>query len=277
MTKADELRSMAAEAKDIVIIAPFVKETALRHVLTEVPNEARVTCITRWTIEDLLSGASDVTASRVVRELGGEFRLHPNLHAKYFRFSRRILVGSANVTRSGLGLSDTPNVEILCEPAESFDFGGFEKDIFDSSIIVSDLEAEVWETFVTLHTATGLDVSEALATSVSWTPLTREPVHVWLAYQGRESDIPSEDERHLAARDLIDLAPPEGLSRRQFDSLMGVHLLSSHRVADVRRVSDMADLAAWDDLGARWGVTRRDALRVRSTVENWLSALMGSM
>ena len=52
----------------------------------------------------------------MVVERGGSFKLHARLHAKYYRFDDRVLVGSANMTASGLGYRHRGNLEILCEP-----------------------------------------------------------------------------------------------------------------------------------------------------------------
>lgn len=276
MTSADELTELCATAHDVVIVAPYVKESALRHVLAAMRDEARVTCVTRWTIQDLVDGASDVAVRRLVLGVGGEFRLHPRLHAKYFRFDDQIRIGSANVTNSGLGLSSTPNVELLCAPSETYDFVVFEREVIDESYVIDEKEARVWESFVELRSVFAPEPWMSGPKVAAWYPATREPLHVWLGYQGREADIPSADERRMAARDLRTLTLPAELDREQFETLLAIRLLNSRPVQDVRQVAHLDDLEAWDELGSRWSVTRGEALRRRSTVENWLSNLVDS-
>ena len=274
MTKADDLASLAASAEDIVIVAPYIKQSALRHILSSCARTASIICVTRWTVSDVLSGASDTATRRIILDRQGEFRLHSRLHAKYFRFADHVLVGSANVTASALGLSDIPNVEILCEPSASFDAAAFEREIVRDSHIVGDAEARIWEALFQLLPPTATSPGGHDPDLEAWLPVTREPTHVWLTYQGRQREIPSADERRLAMIDLATLRPPDGLDRPQFDALLAGRLLSSSRVDDVRRAADLEEVAAWDELGRRWAVTRRDALRARSTVENWLAEFL---
>lgn len=274
MTKADDLAGLAATAEDIVIVAPYIKQSALQHILSDCAHTANIVCATRWTVPDVLSGASDIEARQIILDRRGEFRLHARLHAKYFRFADHVLVGSANVTASALGLSDTPNVEILCEPSASFDAAAFEREVIRDSHIIGDAEARIWEALVKLLPPTITPLVGRDSNLEAWLPVTREPAHVWLTYQGRQREIPSTDERRLAAIDLAELRLPDGLDRPQFDALLAGRLLSSSRVDDVRRLADLEEVAAWDELGRRWAVTRRDALRARSTVENWLAEFL---
>ena len=271
---ADELARLASVANEIVIVAPYVKRAPLQYILSDMRPGSQLTCVSRWTAGAILSGASDVASRRAVVDRGGTFRLHPRLHAKYFRFSDRILVGSANVTGNGLGLSAIPNLEILCEPADSFDAVAFEQDAIRESRVVGDQEAEMWEAFAELGSQTVRRTREQEANLSTWLPVTRDPDHVWLAYLGRGGDIPSADEQRLAREDLSVLMPPASLDRRQFDAWLGGCLLSSARVQDVRFVVEMEEVAAWDALSESWGVIRSEALRARSTVENWLATFL---
>lgn len=271
---ADELASLAAVANEIVIVAPYVKRAPLQHILSDMRPGSQLTCVSQWTADAILSGASDVASHRAIVDRGGTFRLHPRLHAKYFRFSDRILVGSANVTGNGLGLSAVPNLEILCEPASSFDAEAFERDVIRESRIVGDQEAEMWEAFAELGSQAVRRTREQEANLETWLPATRHPEHVWVAYLGRGGDIPSADEQRLAQVDLSVLMPPALLDRRQFDAWLGGCLLSSARVQEVRFVAEMEEIAAWDALSESWGVTRSEALRARSTVENWLATFL---
>ena len=69
----------------MVIAAPYIKEEALGLLLDLVPDASTIICVTRWSPNDILAGASDIVCRRLVIERGGKFRLHSNLHAKYYR------------------------------------------------------------------------------------------------------------------------------------------------------------------------------------------------
>ena len=69
-------------------------------------------CFTRWTPLDIQVGASDIACRTLIKNRGGSFRLHNQLHAKYYRVDDYVLIGSANLTQSGLGFSNSPNLEI---------------------------------------------------------------------------------------------------------------------------------------------------------------------
>ena len=47
-----------------------------------------------------------------------------SLHAKYYRCDGHVLIGSANLTESGMGLGASPNFEILALADRSFDASG---------------------------------------------------------------------------------------------------------------------------------------------------------
>lgn len=268
MTHLDVLTEQAARAKEIVIAAPYMKDRALRGILRAIRDLEMLTCVARWTTTDILSGASDVSCRRIVLDHGGTFRLHPRLHAKYFRFDERVLIGSANVTASGLGLSTQSNLEILSEPATSFDALDFESRLVRESHLVTESEADLWAGLTSLAVP---DVGRQATDPVQWIPATREPAHVWLAYANILEEIPSDDERRLASQDVAALGIPEGLSRADFDLWVGARLAQSEFVRDVRDVRDIPEVEGWDALAERWDTIRSKALRTRSTIEAWLA------
>lgn len=235
---------------------------------------ASLTCVSRWTLSDVLSGASDVECRDFVLRADGEFRLHPRLHAKYFRFSRKVYVGSANVTARALGFGPTQNVEIVCEPAPSFDAAEFEHELLAGSTALSAADMALWRTVAGARSSVEVAQHHRRTPATDWLPSAREPEHVWLAYQGLLGPVDSVDERRLAALDLAALQPPAGMNRQSFDLWVTGQLLSSPLVDDVRRVSGLDDVKAWDELSHIWDVTRSEALRDRATVENWIAAFL---
>ena len=113
------LLDRCGNAAEAIIVAPFIKVDALTLVLRQLHGEASLTCITRWTPLDIQAGASDLACRKLVSDRGGSFRLHNRLHAKYYRFDNRVLIGSANLTASGLSYAHVGNLEVLCEPGST--------------------------------------------------------------------------------------------------------------------------------------------------------------
>ena len=117
----DVLLGLCSGSERLVIVAPYIKVDTLKIMLADVSQLASLTCVTRWKPHDLAVGASDAECRTIVKDFGGSFRLHPSLHAKYYRIDDVVLIGSANLTFSAMGWTPQPNLEILCQPGEDFD------------------------------------------------------------------------------------------------------------------------------------------------------------
>jgi hypothetical protein len=101
----------AAEASPTFCTA-FLRSEAFGRLLALLPTGVRGTILTRWRLEDLLAGASDLNAYTLASEAGWPFFMRLDFHGKVFEFpGQGVLVGSANATLSGLGLASDPNVE----------------------------------------------------------------------------------------------------------------------------------------------------------------------
>ena len=241
-------------------------------MLALIPEQAVLTCVTRWHRADVTAGVSDVACRTLVAKRGGRFLLNQRLHAKYYRLGDSVLVGSANLTAAGMGFSSFPNVEILCEPGPGFDSAAFERDLLDVAREVKDVEFECWNALEQIPAA-----ATAIAQSEEpneWRPMTRDPRHVWLAYRGDMARVVSSDERVRAARDLAALHLPPNLDRSSFDKIVGAELLSSAAVADVMGTDGLPDKVAWTQLADRWGTTRSEAQRFRETAWNWIATFL---
>ncbi len=269
----DALTDACRSADEAVIAAPYIKADALERLLALLPPDAALTCITRWTARDMLFGASDAECRTLVLDRGGAFRLHPHLHAKYYRCGQRVLVGSANLTAHGMGYAASANLEILCEPDPGFDAVSFERELIAGSHPIRDAEFEQWAAITRIPPPSGPAVKAP--EPLDWRPATRDPEHVWLAYNGHLGRIPSADEQRLAQTDLDQLAPPSGLKRPAFDNWVSAQLLGSSIVDDVRRTEGMEKDEAWDRLAAEWGCDKGEANHRRETIRNWTTAFLG--
>ena len=187
----DELIRLCAGARHLVLAAPYVKADALAKLLSEVSPDASLICITRWNLQDIVLGASDIECRSIVTSLGGSFRLHPSLHAKYYRIDDVVLVGSANLTSSAMGWSRQPNLEILCHARDDFDANTFQQELLNNAREVSNQEFSHWETAVNANAQNDNLVADRQPLLDSWRPATREPQNLELAYRDREEEIAS--------------------------------------------------------------------------------------
>ena len=254
---------------------PYIKAVALNKVLDLVDIGASLVCITRWTPTDILVGASDLKCRPIIVERGGTFRLHTRLHAKYYRCDSRVLVGSANLTASGLSYSSVGNLEILCEPGPQFDSRAFERQLLEESREVSDTEFACWNAIDVVDSPHAMPAEGSFgAEGDNWKPLTRAPEHLWMTYNGQAGGIASDDERRLALVDLESLLVPEGLSREVFNNWVAAHLLASPFVESVIELEEQEDHVAWSRLAELWDMSESEAARCLETAHNWLSAFL---
>ena len=268
----DVLEPLCRGANDAIIVAPYIKVGALVRVLDLLRDEASLICVTRWTPLEIASGVSDVECRVAVTERGGDFRLHTRLHAKYYRFNNHVLIGSANMTSAGLGLSTASNFEILQEPSDSFDHHSFERQLLIESRQVPDDEFQWWSS---LHLPqTTAQTHPPLPPSVEtddWKPATREPENVWLMYSDHPLQVISQDERRLALYDLQHLQVPPGLSRGEFNGWVRTRLLASPFVDSVLGLGNQRETDAWTLLAEVWNTTESQASRSMETANNWLA------
>ena len=266
----DELIHLFSGADHLIIAAPYVKADALNKVLSEVSPDVSLICITRWNLQDVILGVSDIECRTIVRRLGGSFRLHPSLHAKYYRIDDLVLVGSANLTSSALGWSAHPNLEILCRAGNDFDVGIFQQRLLKDSREISDQEFLRWEEIVNAGARSDSLVTGGQPFLDGWRPATREPQHMELVYQGREEEIASLDEQRAAQQDIQALLIPSGLTDDQVRALVSVYLLEAPFTNCVIRLLNTDLTEASRQLAETFSLRMHEARRGMETVQNWL-------
>ena len=263
----DLVATSAEDAVSAVLVAPYIKENTLRLLLDVSNNLKSLICVTHWTPWELGSGVSDAIVREVVIGRGGDFYLHPTLHAKYFRFDDSVLVGSANITHSGLGLARISNYEILTRPAVDFDFEYFETLLLQQSRLVSDEEYEIWKSIPVIRQAFPSTTEGYVA---DWRPLTRDPSDVWMHYSGQASPEVPAHVRSLIESDLSALMIPAGLASQSFASWVRAALFSSAFASATGAISMDSEPIAFIQLGEDWGMNPGDARYAAETVHNWL-------
>ena len=269
----DMLSSVCSGAQHLIIAAPYIKADALAKVLADVSPAASLICVTRWNLQDLAVGASDTECRTIVTERGGSFRLHPSLHAKYYRADNVVLIGSANLTSSAMGWSRQPNLEILCRPGDDFDADTFQQFLFEESREIGDEEFAHWESIAEIGVQDTRKVTGDLPQLDTWRPATRDPRHLELAYHGREDEIASFDEQRAAQRDIQALLIPPGLTDEQVRMWASACLLSAPFTNTVIRLQGMEARSATRSLAETYRLSLTTARRDMETIQNWLAWL----
>ena len=268
----DRILALTGGASEAVIAAPYIKEPSLRRLLEHLPQLERLICVTRWQAGDIAAGVSDTAVRSLVRSSGGAFRLHPSLHAKYYRFDDGILVGSVNLTDAGLGVRRVHNFEILTEPGDGFNSGAFERELMAGSREIDDGEVAAWEAIPVVEPSHRIGPDSALQ---AWYPATRDPADLWQFYSGHRELLSSETQQRADA-DSIVLELPEGLDPQGFVNWVSVSLLSSSFVADVRRIREDDEPQAFLLLGEYWGLEPGAARYAAETVRTWVTHFLSS-
>ena len=265
---------LCSNAQSLVIAAPYIKADALSRILATISAEASLICVTKWEPHDLAVGASDVECRSLVIGSGGSFRLHPSLHAKFYRVDDVVLIGSANLTSSALGWSEQPNLEILCRAGDDFDSWAFQQELLDAAREISDNEFLRWEAIAKIAAARVGAVAGSQARLHTWRPTTRDPIHLELSYQGKEDQIASFDEQNAAQGDLRALGMPPGLSGEEARMWATACLLAAPFTNTVIQLSHTTDVAgSFQSLAHTYGLNMTEARRDMETVQNWLAFL----
>jgi hypothetical protein len=214
-----------------LLVSPFIKLDAFTRVIDLVGAESRVCVVTRWLIEEICSGVSDIGIYEVL-EKRGNFSLHLKacLHAKYYKRGVECLVGSANLTRAGLGWGSRNNLEILIEPCQDNELRSFEEELFSGAVEVDralylEYRALLDQFELDDLSLTGVAGRETEAGALSeWLPTLRNPEYLYLAYDG-QTDLIHTSARAEALQELAILSPPPGLTEKSFRMSIGLTLL----------------------------------------------------
>jgi len=246
----------------MTLVAPFVKAATLQQVLDHVATGVDIVLVTRWRLEEFVSGVSDVEAFEIIANRGGRLLLCPDLHAKIFMSEHQCLVGSANLTAKGLGWATASNLELLVTPSseQMSQVRALVRELVATSEMVT---TELFEAF----RAALEGVPRPERAQSDWLPHANEPSQVIEAYFGR----PSTSE---AKRDLVALALPAGLNDDQLQTQLSLALFASPVILRLQRYLSkprrFGEVSQWlkrylgeeDDPKQRW-----DALM------NWLLEL----
>lgn len=249
----EELLTLARRSKEeLLLVAPYVKVGTLSRILGACPADATVKVVTRWRIEEIAIGVSDLEVWPLLKARGGSLWLHASLHAKFYRAGDSCLVGSANLTDAALGWRNDPNLEILTKvgPTE-YTLASFERDLWSRARPVNDtVHAAFVRALEAFPPRPPIEAIEPPPPFDDWRPRLRFPEDLWKAYVGDLNAL-TVAAREVAAGDLASLAPPPGLTRRQFDACIGLELRQHPEVTAIdafltkpRRFGEVTNLLA---------------------------------
>ncbi len=234
----------------IIIVAPYIKSVTIHHLLKKIPETvSELICVTRWLPGDIVSGVCDLEIFDDIMQLkSGQLRVHPHLHAKYYSNGQTTLVGSANLTSSGLGWNMPTNVELLVEL--SADFPGlldWESRLLNSSVEVTPLlHKQIYEQAEQLRkdqlvdhiSRVEIELEERINENIfSWLPQCPVPNRLWEVYCGRGADIMVSSAFKAAQDDLASLSPPQGLSKDLFTMYMAGILQQTLLFKEINRLA----------------------------------------
>ena len=94
--------AVQADHSELRIVCPFIKQKAAGRLLAR-GRPKRLLLITRFNLNDMAEGVTDLRALRMLLSEGAEIRGIKNLHSKVYLFgARRAMVTSANLTEAAL-------------------------------------------------------------------------------------------------------------------------------------------------------------------------------
>lgn len=138
-------QEVSSATTHLQIVSAFCKVEAVefvdRHINTSLQTKK---LMVRFLLSDILSGASDFGLYEYCKSHGWQMYVRFDLHAKTYIFDRkRCILGSANLTNRGLGLSFHGNYELSSfADVDDVDLRKIDA-LFDNAILMTD---ELYET-----------------------------------------------------------------------------------------------------------------------------------
>ena len=232
--------------RHVLLVAPFMKRSVVERILGSIAETVAVDFVTRWRPDEILAGASDLDVWPLLRDRGqSTLRLCNSLHAKYYRFDERCLIGSANLTAAALGWSPRPNLELLQEvDGRSDRIASFEDMLMQAAVVVTEDLYQLYEYLIdelrplfevaprgeyvydvgVAGVAETKDEVTGRPASAEWLPTLRHPEHLYAVYLAHTENLTTTARRDAEA-DLLELSPPQGLESSAFKIYIGLLLL----------------------------------------------------
>jgi len=275
-------RLVAQATNRVTLIAPFITQGALERLVAEADSSIPLSVFNRWHLDEIVAGVSDLRVLDTVRaRTGSRLFLHPHLHAKVILIDDSVAVlGSSNITDSGLAFRDPPNLEIMAElrPVPNRLFL-FIRHLERTSVPATDeLRCQLEDAVRSAPPIPAYPQVEIAAPKVFEVPPLfpsfRSPDHLYEGYLSVRTFRDLET-RAAILDDLEALALPEGPTEKDFGEKVAAALLALPVIAAfdefVARPRFFGEMAEW--LGSREEFAGQDAERRKrylQTLIRWL-------
>ncbi len=153
------------QCEELNLISAFVTQPAIRWLEALVTiNQPTINLVGRFSPQDFIAGASDISAIRTCLNSGYQVKALSNLHAKIYQIDRDIIfTGSANLTGKGLSLVEHGNLE-SCTRVNACDTSkDFIEKIINAAITITGDILNKMEAYLDLYSTT-----ESSSIPASW-------------------------------------------------------------------------------------------------------------
>ena len=223
------LKMCGAAAESVVLASPYISIDVFMQILNRVRDDVHVTVVTKWKAVDIANGFNDLKVASVLEERGNsELRLLIDLHAKYYRADCDVILGSGNLTYSGLNANKSGNTEIMVQVDSSFSgVADFENTLRRKSVLPRPgLLAEIQEQVEFLcqnkiiqAPAKDFSRDQIFASNQDWLPFCQTPDALFEIYQENTTEIAVEVV-DSGRNDLIFFEPPGQMDKRRFEAFL---------------------------------------------------------
>lgn len=223
LIEGERLKQLLSDANgEVLLCAPFIKTHVIRIILSMIPDTTPVKIYTRWRVDEIAAGISDLGVYDIIAARpGARLFLLDDLHAKLYVAGKRCLVGSANLTGAALGWSSSPNVELLVDLLSTDSHvTGLIARLSLASEATSERRDQIAAAVALIDRPNLRELpleEEVLVTAVyPWLPRCASPQNLFAVYRNPQTTMVVSGTREEAVNDLADLNPPEGLDEQAF-------------------------------------------------------------
>jgi hypothetical protein len=239
----DGLCEQAKGRKLVLAVSPFVQRAAMEQLLNGITWAANLIVLTRWRASDVVTGVSDIEVYPLLKRSKIRMMVNDSLHMKLFVYDDGSgFVTSANITGTGLGLHDSPNIEVGTEVSlGSYDTSRLAALLSESRTVTDEMFRRV-QCYVEEHktpteTLPALDLGDAIPAGHEGLqlPLVAGPEILWQIYSGLKLEDGSRDGDVLQQGlcDIRVLKIQGGLNKKEFESQLRKKLNGNAIVKDI--------------------------------------------
>lgn len=206
---------------EVYIFCPYIKVATLKKVLaTSLPS---LSIVTTWKTLDILNGISELELYSFCKSIKARLYINQKIHLKLITdLYEKAIVGSANITDRGLGISPEANHEcvVLCEQV-TFDDQIHLQKIIQEATLLNDMLFSEFEKAVaeakreyTKVNMRDVDIKSAVNKNflISALPMSRSIRVLYTYYSDRANKVKDDTDYNCAIHDIALYDIPPGLN-----------------------------------------------------------------